>query len=271
MGFGGWPNAAEISTITITYLKNKLRARKFGEIKPEKFYEFSTLRPFGSIRRGTIRKIELPSNSFFFVRNEDAESDVIFFLGVEPHLNWTEYLDCLMEVVQRFNVRRIITVGGTYDRIPHTHEPIVSALVNFPALWNELRKYRIVPSEYEGPISIHTMLLDRGRREGVEAISLWGHAPHYIQMQNPKVAFHVMRRLVKILKLDVDFSDLEEAGRQFDLELERMLAQKPEIRDYVRRLEEEYREPAPMQLPETEEIIQEVEEFLKGKEEKEDE
>ena len=50
-----------------------------------------------------------------------------------------------------------------------------------------------------------------------------------------------------------------------------MLAQKPEIRDYVRRLEEEYREPAPMQLPETEEIIQEVEEFLKGKEEKEDE
>ena len=41
-GFVGWPDAGRISTGVIGYLRDKLKAEKFAEIKPDAFYVFQS-------------------------------------------------------------------------------------------------------------------------------------------------------------------------------------------------------------------------------------
>ena len=45
VAFAGWPDAAESATRAARYLVRKLPAKKFAEIDPEDFYEFTTVRP----------------------------------------------------------------------------------------------------------------------------------------------------------------------------------------------------------------------------------
>ena len=41
IGFSGWMDGGDVSTGTIEYLKNKLKANKFAEINPGEFYIFN--------------------------------------------------------------------------------------------------------------------------------------------------------------------------------------------------------------------------------------
>ena len=41
LGFFGWMDGGGISTDTIEYLKNKLKAKKFASIDPKNFYIFN--------------------------------------------------------------------------------------------------------------------------------------------------------------------------------------------------------------------------------------
>jgi proteasome assembly chaperone (PAC2) family protein len=161
-GFAGWPNAGEVSTGTISYLKEKLRAKKFGEIKPHAFYDFPSLRPQTVIENGLIKELKFPANEFFYWKSEKSVHDLIILLAVEPHLKWNEYVDSILHLAEQFKVERIYTVGGTYDRVPHTARPMVTAAVSDLELKEELKKYNIEPVEYQGPCSIHTMAYSKG-------------------------------------------------------------------------------------------------------------
>ena len=44
--FGGWADAAESATTTLKYLQRRLQARKFAEIDPEEFFDFTQTRPY---------------------------------------------------------------------------------------------------------------------------------------------------------------------------------------------------------------------------------
>jgi proteasome assembly chaperone (PAC2) family protein len=263
-GFAGWPNAGEVSTGAISYLKEKLRAEKFGEIKPHAFYDSSSLRPQTVIEDGLIKELKFPANEFFYWKSEKSVHDLIILLAVEPNLNWNEYVDSILHLAEQFNVERIYTVGGTYDRVPHTASPMVTAAVSDLELKEELKKYDIEPAEYQGPCSIHTVLLTAAKRRNIKGISLWGHAPHYIQVENPKVCYGVLKRLTEMLQIEIDLEEIIAASEYLDEQVSKAISQKPELEEYVKDLEteyqamEKYREPA-----KEEDIIREIENFLK--------
>jgi len=45
VGLSGWGNAGEVSTFSVTYLIEKLKASQLGEIASEKFYDYQLQRP----------------------------------------------------------------------------------------------------------------------------------------------------------------------------------------------------------------------------------
>ena len=265
VGLGGWPNAGEDSTTTVAYLRDKSGARKFAEIKPEGFYDLSSLRPLAIIKDGSIKELRFPTNEFFFYKNEKSPHDLIIFLGTEPHLNWERYIDSIFEVVEKFGVKRIYTVGGTYDKVPHTREPIVSAAVSDDELKQELKGYGLEPIDYQGPSSFHSALLHTCMKRNIKAISLWGHAPHYIQVANTKVSYAVLKRLTRMLQVEIDLKDIMEASEFLENQVNRAVSQNPQLQEYVEGLEREYRATARYEEPldTGEKIVKEVEEFLR--------
>ena len=135
IGFEGWPNAAEVSSFSIQYLIDNLGAKKLASISNESFYQISSLRPVAVIKQGRLAELKFHGNHFYYFKNP-LSKDLIFFLGVEPHLQWNRFVELLFRVVETFGVLEIVTVGGSYDYIPHTYPPKVSALYS----QNELRE-----------------------------------------------------------------------------------------------------------------------------------
>ena len=91
--FAGWPDAAEAATRAIRYLVRKLPARKFAEIDPEEFYDFTVTRPHTRMNRRGRRVIRWPRNDFYYFTDDDDESkNLLLFVGTEPNLKMASVL-----------------------------------------------------------------------------------------------------------------------------------------------------------------------------------
>lgn len=238
-GFDGWPNAAEVSSFSLRHLIDQLEARPFASIPKGDFYDMTSRRPIGIIHEGRLKELSFPENVFYYSHHLPGR-DLILFAGVEPHLHWEDFTRLFLEVAQRFDVQQVITLGGTYDAIPHTHPTVVSAVFNSEALREEILRADLQLTEYTGPISIHTFLLEAARKRGMKAISLWGHAPQYLQARNVKVVLAVLQKLNRLMGTEIDLSRLESASHYFDQQVNHLISQDPNLMEMINKLEEAY-------------------------------
>jgi proteasome assembly chaperone (PAC2) family protein len=240
IGFEGWPDAGEVSSFGLQHLVGTLEAKRFASIPTGNFYQTSSLRPLAVIKEGRLIELKSPGNHFYYVKTPHS-NDLILFHGVEPHLQWDLFVDLLLTLAEKFNVVQIFTLGGTYDYIPHTCPPIVSALFNHEGLRETVIRAGLGLTEYSGPISIHTFILEAAKKRNLKAISLWGHAPHYLQTKNIKVVCSVLKRLMDLTKIEVDLSELEKAGDYFDQQVNHLVEEDPKLREVISKLEEVYK------------------------------
>jgi proteasome assembly chaperone (PAC2) family protein len=240
IGFEGWPNAAEVSSFALQHLIESLKAKKFASIPTEDFYQISSLRPIAIIKEGRLLELKVSGNHFYYVKNPDA-NDLILFHGIEPHLKWHVFTNLFLDLAERFDVTQIFTIGGTYDYIPHTYPPMVSALFNHEELRERVIQAGLGLTEYTGPISIHTFLLEAAKKKGLKAVSLWGHAPQYLQTRNVKVACAVLKKLIDWVKIEVDLSELEKASNYFEQQVNHLVEQDPKLQEIISKLEEVYK------------------------------
>jgi len=240
IGFEGWPNAAEVSSFALQHLIDSLEAKKFASIPTENFYQISSLRPMAVIKEGRLIELKSPGNHFYYVKNP-LSNDLILFYGVEPHLRWNIFADLILDLAERFHVMQIFTIGGTYDYIPHTYPPMVSALFNHEELREKVIQAGLGLTEYSGPISIHTFILEAAKKRDLKAVSLWGHAPQYLQTKNVKVACSVLKRLIDLTQIEVDLSELENASEYFEQQVNHLVEQDPKLQEIISKLEEVYK------------------------------
>ena len=271
IGFEGWPDAGRVSSGVASYLRDKLAARKLADFAPDDFYLFQApsaeaKRPVTDIQNGLIKEFSLPATTAWFHKSEGADHDLIILLGREPELRWSEYISLVFSLARSFGVTRIYALGGTYDVVPHTIEPLISAVISEPDLEPELNQYGIQLVNYRGPSSIHAMLLTSADRGDIEVINLWGYVPHYVQVANTRVCYTMLTKLTELLELDLDLDDILEDSRRLDEMVDKAVAQKPELMDYVKRLEEEYgKGEYEGGEPLKEDIIRDIENFLRKK------
>ena len=239
LGFEGWPNAAEISSFALTHLIESTKARKFASIPYENFYQISSSRLVGVVKEGKLTELKFPGNHFYYLKNSPS-TDLILFYGIEPHLRWSAFADLLLDLAEQFRVRQIFMIGGTYDYIPHTVPPVVSAVYSQEDLKQKVIQAGLALTEYAGPVSIHTFVLDAARKRGFKAISLWGHAPQYLQTKNVKMAYSVLKSLTHLTGMEIDLTELRRASDFFDQQVSQLVEQDPKLQEVVKKLEELY-------------------------------
>jgi proteasome assembly chaperone (PAC2) family protein len=235
--FAGWPDAGEVASGSARFLARKLRAKRFAEIDPEEFYVFTETRPSSIILAPGQRALEWPSNEFFAWRDPAGMRDLVILQGREPNLNWQAYIDALMELATKCDVSRVVTLGGTYDAVPHRGPVQMSSHATTPELRQQIDRLGIPLSTYEGPSSVQSALLEACHRRGLPAASLWGHAPHYVRaVPNLKVSHAVLQVLRSWLEIDVDLEELSAASRQLEARVDAALNENSELREYVEQL-----------------------------------
>ncbi len=273
--FTGWADAAESATHALRYLVRHLGGTRFAEVDPEEFYNFTRVRPKTKFDDQGERYIKWPANEYFVIKGEDGADDVIVFVGIEPNLKWRTFTQSLADVVAGLGVTRVVHVGALLDAVPHTRDPRITGTATSPELRTMLKGIEIRRSRYTGPTGITGVLLDQLRQSKIPTISLWGHAPHYLQVSpNPKVSLWLVNGIERLLNVQVDVQPLRSQGLNFERRVEQALEDEPEVVAYVQKLEEQWdsnggSDGADAQpddssdMPDPDQAVQGIEEFLR--------
>lgn len=264
-GFAGWNDAGQAATHALHTLVRSWSAKHVMEIEPETFFDFTETRPMISIGLSGQRELEWPKNSFYVHSMPQAERDVVLLIGTEPNLRWKAFCRMVLEVADRLQVSCLVTLGALLADVPHTMEPRLSGFATTPRLLPQLQRLGVRMSSYEGPTGILGALHDAWLVGDRPALSLWGNVPHYISAApNPRVSLALLQRVAALLGNKLPLSSLVTQATAFDAQIDEALAENPEALEYVHQLERQYQgeTPAPPDAPE---LIEELEQFLRGK------
>ena len=264
--FSGWADAAEGATSAIKFLQRKLNSKKFAEIDPEEFYDFSQTRPYTSRTRDGKRRIQWPANEFSYLADPRADSGVMVFVGVEPNLKWRTFAKTVATVAKDHGVESVVHIGALLDAVPHTRPVKLSGTASESSLSEFLEGQGIRSSNYQGPTGISSAVMAACIEEGLEYTSIWGHTSHYLQAApNHRVGSTLLEILLKLLNLPLNLAELKSAASVFNLEVEKAVAKDDQIASYVTKLEGQYDEAvAAIEIPDPAELVRDLEKFLRG-------
>jgi proteasome assembly chaperone (PAC2) family protein len=238
-GFNGWGNALNVSTDMIDYLVEQLGAERFGRLDPDWFFIYENARPSIDIRDGVLKRFEPPEGTFYAVRTDVGQSDLVLFKSHEPTMNWYRFCDALFELFLNLKGRLFITLGGMYDNVLHTDREL-SGMAAGEAFRQRLIESKVTLISYQGPGAVHTILQVEGTRLGIECISLWAHCPYYLQGTSHFGLLAEMGDLLsQLANFRFDPSDLEKRWQPMAAQIQRLIDEKPDLRDMINKLRKE--------------------------------
>lgn len=274
-GINGWVDGGEAATGTVQYLIKKLRAKKFAEMPVARYHVYQVpgqlaLRPEIKIENGLLKKHVLPQNEFFYWVNTNSDHDLILYQGTEPNTNWEEYTENILNLARDFNVSRIYVPGGVLDKTPHTREAGVFCACSSRELRQEMTRYAMQSSNYEGPGSFSITMLHMSQKRKMPFVSIIARSTYYPEFnvvipRNPKAIKAIVLRLNSLLHLNLDISDLDQEAEELEVKLNFMASHNQEFQAYIEELEKEYAEvkyEAPLDITANEAVLL-AEEFLK--------
>ncbi len=267
-GFAGWPDGGGVSTGVVDFLTTYLAAERIGEIASGNSYIYTSpalaSRPVVKIQQGLIQSLHFPMNELYAWESQGEAPDLILLQGIEPDLNWQDFVDAVLECVRVLDVQRVYTIGGYLDYAPHTRVPQISAMVTDLKLQDALGPYDVEPAEYDGPTSIQSFLLSHCQELGIDGIGLWAGTPSYIQGAYPRVTQVMLQLLSDIWHLPLELSMFEEQTEELESSLDEQIDSSPELAEYIKRLEQAYdmAEPEQPSLG-SDAIVDEIQQFLR--------
>ena len=276
VAFGGWIDAGHAATGALRHLVRDLSAARLAWIDPEQFFVFTQERPVVRLRADGGRDIQWPRSEFFAWQPGAGGDGLLLFCGPEPHQKWHTYTKAFLDVAERCGVRRIVSLGALLAGAPHTRPVRVTARCTDPTWRSLLEAWGIYrPPTYEGPTGISSVVLDAAERRGVSHLGFMGQAPHYLQSaENPAAIQALLTYVARLLHLSPDLSHFAEAIQDFRTQCDRAVARNRATRELVRQLEQEYdatageeRQALPDGELDSEKLMQDLEEFLRGQRE----
>ena len=265
--FKGWPDAGEGASSAIRYLLRKLPAKRFAELDPEEFYDFTQVRPETSITREGLRVVKWPTNELYYWAAEEPSQSLMFFLGIEPNLKWRTFSHAILDAAESCSVKTVIHIGALLDAVPHSRDVRITGAANKVDLKKTLEGNSIGSSNYQGPTGITSAVMEACTARGFNYANMWGHTPHYLHAApNYRVSYALISNLCRLLGFQVALDELRSAAETFDLEVEKAVSEDAQISAYVQKLEQRYDETVvltPENMPQPGDVVKELEEFLK--------
>lgn len=268
-GFLDAGKAAELAARHLNDLSDG--GRVVATFDVDELHDYRARRPPLSFVRDHYADYEAPRLVVRALRDTGG-TPFLLMAGPEPDIRWEAFARAVHQVVQRFGVTRVVSMGAVPMAVPHTRPIAITPHANRPEL---------VPGEspWQGelrvPASAQALLEIRLGEWGVDALGFVAHIPHYLaQMEYPQAALVLLEHLEIGGRLTVDLSELREAAEITETEVDRYLSSHDEVAEVVRGLEAQYdtfREAesrgssllaADEQLPTGDEIGREFEAFL---------
>jgi predicted ATP-grasp superfamily ATP-dependent carboligase len=202
---------------------------------------------------------------------DDAGVPFLLLHGTEPDYAWERFVAAVSQLIERLGVTSVVALQAIPMPVPHTRPVTVTAhatrrqlIDSYPVYWGEMRI----------PGSVSALLELRLGEQGVDAMGVAAHVPHYLaQATYPAASVTLLEHLEKLTGLHLPTETLEEAAQANRTEIDEQIARSSENTAVVAALEQQYdnfaaaREGTDLldsagQVPSAEEIGAEFERFL---------
>jgi hypothetical protein len=239
----------------------------------DQFHDYRARRPAMSFVRDHYEAYDAPRLVVRLLRDTGG-TPYLLLQGPEPDNRWEAFARAVREVVERFGVTRVVSMGSVPMAVPHTRPIAITHHANDPHLLVGQSAWR---GELRIPSSAQALLEVRLGEWGHAAMGFVAHIPHYLaQLDYPKASAALLEHVEKAARLTIDLSDLLVEAEEREGEISRYLAANEEVNDVVIALEQQYdaferaeesgssllADDQP--LPTGEEIGQQFEQFLAG-------
>jgi proteasome assembly chaperone (PAC2) family protein len=257
----GWFDVAGVATGALEWSVQDRDVVVVGSIDPDPFFDFTQERPETYLDEDGDRHIRWPENDFVVARFPEGSRDLVLMSGVEPHLQWTTFADCIVECARKLKCEVVVTVGATADGVPHTRSPQVVGSSTNTAL---ARRLGLSRPQYQGPTGVVGVIHERLEREGITAVSLRVGVPHYLaNAQHPKSSAALLRHLEHVLGVPTAHGDMYEEIQRWEELHDAAVEGDDQTLSYLTILEDEYDRRTEETVTSGESLAAEFEKFLR--------
>ncbi|MDV2990246.1 MAG: PAC2 family protein [Dehalogenimonas sp.] len=224
-----WPGIANVALIVGTFLAHKLNPKPLAEVIAPYFFD-----PIGVlVQNNLVESPQFPESRFFYWKNKPGKRDLILFIGDDQPQNKTyELAHSVIDVAERFGVKRLYTCAAALTRIHHSEQPKVWGAATQPALLEEIKQYDLVLGGDLQISGLNGLLLGVAKDRRLDAMCLLGEVPHYAsRFPNPTAALAITEVLLKMLDVDVELDELKEQAVEASSRLKEMAAEA--MGDYI--------------------------------------
>jgi hypothetical protein len=218
-----WPGVGNVATIVANYLRSKLGFKELGALEASYFFD-----PTGVlVRNNVVEAPNFPQSQFYYWKNNGGGSDLILFIGDDqPAAKGYELANCVLDVAQRFQVKRVYTCAAAMTRIHHTEPPRVWGVATSHLVAEELRKYNLVQANNLQIAGLNGLLLGVANERAIDGVCLLGEVPVYAtRVHNPMAALAVIKVLTGILEVKIDLAELAKMAVEAGERMKQVAAQ----------------------------------------------
>jgi proteasome assembly chaperone (PAC2) family protein len=232
----GWPGMGSVALGMVDYLRRKLKAVRFAEIKVDPMSVLDSV----EVLHGVSRLPKPPASVFYYSKDPDI---VVFEGEVQlAGLEGLRMLNKVLEVAGELNVKRIYTGAAFPLPIGYKDSPEVYGVVNKEHM-REIMTTNDIKLMEGGHISgLNGLLLGFAAKKNIEALCLLATMPQYaISLPNPKASSAIIEVLCKMLGVRIDLNEINDYIKDME---ERMALIEDKVKD-VFTIEEEAPESYP--------------------------
>ncbi len=218
-----WPGIGNVAMVIANYLKTKLPFKELGYLEPSYFFD-----PIGVlVKDNVVEEPNFPQSVFYYWKNPGGKHDLILFIGDDqPTTKGYDLAHYVLDVGQKFGVKRVYTCAAAITRIHHTEPPKVWGVGTSHLVTIDLKPHNLEHSKNLQIAGLNGLLLGVSKERDIDGVCLLGEVPVYAsRVTNPMAALAVMKILASMLEISVDFADLTKMAAEATERIKQVAAQ----------------------------------------------
>lgn len=233
----GFVDAGGAGRLAAEHLTDQLDSTRLATFDTDQLLDYRSRRPTATFDSNRWSGYEEPELVVDMVR-DTAGVPFLLLHGVEPDVQWERFAAAVRQIVERFDVPLTVGVHGIPMGIPHTRPLSVTAHANRAEL---VADYTSWFGTVQVPADAGTLLEVRLGQSGHDAMGFAVHVPHYLaQSPYPQASITALEHVERAAGLELGVEALAAAADETRLEVERQVAEQPEVAAVVTALEQQY-------------------------------
>jgi PAC2 family len=251
----GWVDAAAAATSAANQIAED--GEVIATFNSDLLVDYRARRPVLDIVDGDLKSLSWSELTMRAARAGDR--DLVVLTGPEPDFRWRELSDAVLELSVRLGVVESVTLGSLGLAVPHSRPTQITATSSRPEILgpDDQRTEGLlrVPAAAVSVIEMHL------RDHGIPTAGFFAQTPHYVTATYAPAVLALIERLGRHLGVVLPVGSLPADAVSQREQLDRIVDERPEIKEYVERLEAAF-QPG-WTIPSGDELASEIERFLR--------